>query len=300
MRADLSVERLWIGHWPGPCVDLPPTAAARAFVVETCQRRLVIAADGSPGRIALMPPEAYSGVTAYQFMLEVTTGLKSAVPGETNVFGQFKRAWESRRRGADSREVEALAPVIARAISDTRAIRHEHLRNIGGASYGPLVRRLLRPEALDRILIVGAGELARSLLPFFRPYPLGIWNRGLPGLAFAAAGHVFAPEDGALAAGWADHVIMTTPADAGNDRRWSGWLNASGVQNVLHLGRRRGDPWAWPVHAASYDLDDVFDLRRSQDNVRSLQLERARLACRDHARRLEPPEHSPIWRFAAG
>jgi hypothetical protein len=281
-EAQAALDTLVVGHWPG---DSRPPALATAWRIETCLRGVLVGADREAGRSigALAPPESYSGVAAYAFLLELACGLKSAVPGETNVFGQFKRAWEAHRSVAPAAAVAALAPVVAAAIRDTRAIRQAHLANIGGASYGGLVRRLIGAAPGDRVLFVGAGELARSMLPFFRACDIGIWNRHAPGAAFAAAGRLFDPEDGARAAQWAHHVIFTTPADPLNDARWRDWLATSLAQTVVHLGRRR-DGGGWADHTVSYDLDDVFDLRRSQDNIRSLQIERARHACRDHAR----------------
>jgi hypothetical protein len=297
-------DRLWLGHWPAPAANstLPAAAASRAFVLDTCLRRLVLTDEPELCRALapLQPPERFTGLAAYRFLLEVTTGLRSAVPGETNVFGQFKRAWEAYRVHADRQAVASLAPVIAAAIRDTRVIRHEHLQGIGGASYGALARRLLQPRAGERVLFVGAGELARSMLAFFRGFEIGVWNRRPAGPAFAAAGRLFAPGEGALAAGWAHHVVMTTPADATNDERWSCWLDASLAQTVLHLGKRRGELVPGPAHATRYDLDDLFDLRHSQDNIRSLQLQRARLACRENARRTALRVRQSDLRFAAG
>ncbi len=302
MHDALAIDRIRVAHWPGNPAALSAGNAGPAFVVDTCLRRLLVTAGNDAARDprVLDAPEVYAGAAAYRFLLEVTTGLQSAVPGETNVFGQFKRAWEYHRRAAPRSAVESLAPLIAQLIRDTRAIRRRHLQNIGGASYGPLVRRLLRADADDRILIVGAGELARSILPFFSSFPVGVWNRRAPGAALAAAGRVFAPADGMLAADWAHHVIMTTPADAQNDGRWSAWLGASLVQTVVHLGHRRGDGVPWPAHAAGYDLDDVFELRRSQDKIRSLQLQRARHDCHELARCFAVAIGPPAPRLAAG
>jgi hypothetical protein len=298
-----TVERLWVAHWPDPDVRAQGIAAGGGpFVVETCLRRLAVTADRNVAAAlaALRPPEIYCGLDAYQFLLEVMSGLKSAVPGETNVFGQVRRAWESHCRLADHRSLEELGPLIARATADTRRIRREYLQNIGGASYGPLVRRLLRPQAGERILLVGAGELAKSILPFFRAFPIGIWNRRRPGPAFALASVRFEPGDGARAADWAHHVVMTTPADAATDERWMRWLGQSLVQSVVHLGRRRSDAPSWPAHVRGFDLDDLIDLRRTLDNVRSLQIERARLACRETALRFLAPPDPAARRLAAG
>jgi hypothetical protein len=270
--------------------------------METCLRRIALTTDVDTARQlgAARPAEMYVGVAAYQLLIEITTGLRSAVPGETNVFGQFRRAWESFRRDADTGAIGPMAQVVAQAVRDTRAIRHRHLQDIGGSSYGTLARRLLQPRDDERVLFVGAGELARSMLPFFRACELGVWNRRLPGPSFAAAARLFAPGEGARAAEWAHHVVLTTPADAENDERWARWLQPSLAQAILHLGHRRGSTFRGPVHAVSYDLDDLFDLRRSQDNIRSLQLERARLACREAASRAVSIGGPVIRRIAAG
>ena len=58
------------------------------------------------------------------------------------------------------------------------------------------------------------------------------------------------------------------------------------MQTVVHLGRRHGDGQRLCPQAIEYDLDDVFELRRSQDKVRLLQLERARHECRELAKRI--------------
>jgi hypothetical protein len=299
--AESSIERLTIAHWPDP-LAVPPAAIADVFVVATCQRRMLIAADRELARsvAALAPPELYSGPGAYAFLLEVAAGLRSAVPGESNVFGQFKRAWDSHRRIARSAAVEALTPVIEQVIRDTRAIRREYLQGVGGASYGGLVRRLLRAAAGDHVLVIGAGDLARSILPFLRPCEIGIWSRRFLADSFAAADRIFMPQDAALASGWAHHVVFTTPADDINDGEWSRRFACGPARSIVHLGRRRSRPFAWPARLVTHDLDDVFDLRRSHHNVRSLRVERARLACRERSRRVARPGSAPDRCVAAG
>lgn len=283
--AGAPLARLWVAHWPAGAGGMAPPAH-RGLLLDTCQRRVFATLD-APAGLAATAPEAFAGIAAYRFLLEVAAGLRSAVPGETNVFGQFRRAWEASRRTADPDVMESLGPLIARVIRDTRAVREAHLRDIGGASYGGLVRKLLRPAEDEHVLIVGAGDLARSLLPFFRGHAVGVWNRRTPGPEFTAAARIFAPGDGPAAAAWAHHIVLTTPADAGNDGRWHDWLAAceGTARSLVHLGRRRAQPWTWPVHLVARDLDDVFELRRSQDSIRSLQVERARAACRELAGR---------------
>jgi hypothetical protein len=292
-----AADRLWVGHWPTP----PAVAVAvpGAFVLDTCLRRCVVTLGEHP---ALAAPQCFAGRHAYQFLLEVATGLRSAIPGETNVFGQLRRAaLDPVARAAMTPD---LALLIERLIADTRAIRAEHLDGIGGASYGTLVRRLLRPAPGTAVLLIGAGNLARSLLPFLRHCRLGICSRSPPGADFAPADRRFAASEAATAAAWAAQVILTTPADDAHDRRWSACLDDGKPRPLVHLGRRRHEPVSWPGNVRAYDLDDVFDLRRTQDNIRSLQIERARQACHERALRLAaaatPAAATVAARCAAG
>lgn len=292
MSAPPDIRSLWIGHWPKSSCGAGHSALGefqrRALVLDTCLRQLVVATSWDVAREAqrLHPAEVHVAAPAYRFLLEFATGLHSAVPGETNVFGQFKRAWQTFGKDGSHDAVTSLAPIVARLVCDTRRIRREHLQHIGGASYGTLVRRLLRPDAGDRILIVGTGELARALLPFFHGHTLGAWSRRPPGALFRAATRVFSPADGARAAAWATHVVMTTPPDECHDGQWRNWLEHTEARTIVHFGRRRGAPCPWPSRLRVFDLDDVFDLQRARANVRSLQIERARLACADRASRV--------------
>jgi len=254
--------------------------------MDTCLRQI---------RIRMMPtrgtwlavPELRSGDAAYQFLLEVTTGLRSAIPGETNVFGQFKDAWLDFQRTGPVAGVAHLAPAMHRLIHDTKALRQEHLEGIGGSSYGSLVRKLIAPGSGDRILFVGAGALARSMLPLFSICNLGMWNHRIIDAPDSRIERVFRPDQGERAASWADHVILTTPADDQNDANWQHWLTATRLQTVVHLGQRssqcRAQPGNWGNTLACYDLDNVFALRRKQDDFRSDQLTLARAACRQRA-----------------
>jgi hypothetical protein len=293
MNPSPDIGSLWIGHWPKSASGAGHPALTglqtHALVIDTCLRQVVATTNADVARDAgcFGPTETHVAAAAYRFLLEFATGLRSEVPGETNVFGQFKRSWQVFCHAGNAPAVTSLLPAVAQLIHDTREIRLEHLQHIGGASYGTLVRRLIRPDIGDHILVVGAGELSRAVLPFFRDYALGVWSRRAPGAPFNAAARVFAPEHGALAAAWAHHVVMTTPPDEHHDALWSSWLDAAEARQIVHLGRRRSAPCQWPARIRAFDLDDVFELQRAQANVRSLQIERARLACAERARRLD-------------
>jgi hypothetical protein len=134
-------------------------------------------------------------------------------------------------------------------------------------------------------LFIGTGDLAQSMLPMFKSTELGIWNYREPLRQPAFPARCFLPGDAEQAARWADCAILTTPADDTNDRLWarlSSWYN---IDRVAHLGIRDNRLGHWSSHPEFFCLDDVFRLRQSQSNVRSLHLKRARNACRELATR---------------
>lgn len=249
-----------------------------------------------------------SGPDAYRFLLEVATGLHSAIPGETNIFGQFKKAWLDFQRKAQADHAARLAPIMRQLIADTKIIRQAYLVGIGGSSYASLVRKLIAPKSSDRILFIGAGALARSMLPLFSNNILGIWNRHSIKAPARRIERVFSPDQGRQAAVWADHIILTTPPDNRNDATWRRWLAATPSKTVVHLGHRSPDSSVgnrtWNNTSAFYDLDDVFALRREQTDLRSDQLILAHAACRQRARKLAGDDQraikndTPTKRFA--
>ena len=299
MRISSDIHDLRVVHWPksperGTLPDVPPGS----FVIDTCIRRLCVYM-ARPDRMSVWPPgiqqgdghagpELRSGLDAYRFLLEFTTGLRSAIPGETNVFGQFKKAWLNFRR---MRQDAPFEPIMKQLIEDTKLVRQDYLEGIGGSSYGSLVRKLIAPNPSDRILFVGAGALARSMLPLFSNHDLGIWNRRKIDAPTGPIERVFLPHQGKQAAIWADHVILTTPFDYHNDAKWRDWLAAARTHTVVHLGHRGSENTAqeglaWGNATACFDLDDVFALRREKADLRSAHLKLARLACRQHAAKL--------------
>lgn len=298
MHNTSEIVDLRVAHWSPR--NLNPGPGRPGLLVDTCLRQVYIDIQpaakffdaGLSGDTA--PTEHRSGAEAYRLLLEITTGLHSAIPGETNVFGQFKDAWATFRNHGRQAEVARLAPLMHRLINDTKAIRSEHLHGIGGSSYGSLVRRLIRPCPQDRILFIGAGKLARSMLPLFRHFDVGLWNRSALDNPPANVTRLFRPKQGRVAAFWAHHLILTTPSDPVNDQRWCEWIAATTdrpqIRSLVHLGHGRAQTEAFGAHQIAlnssietYTLDDVFALRQTQSEHRSAQLDRARAACRSRA-----------------
>ena len=221
-----NIDRLWVLHWPrhAGVGSLPSQSLVQlgrsGVLVDTCMRQLLIGTGPRP----LIDPacagtlQIYSGASAYRLLLEIITGLRSAVCGETNVYGQFRRAWQVSQQSLPADITQPLSPFIDALFSDTRRIRQQHLQGVGGNSYGSLARRLLAPARGARVLFVGTGELARSMLPFFRAAETGAWNHRP--VAAPAVDQWFSTTQADAAARWAEHIIFTTPADAEHDAGW--------------------------------------------------------------------------------
>ena len=292
----LSITTLCVAHWPstdGRADSACPRDSGLG--VQTCQRRIWISTRDTdvPGHGA----EHYQGKDAYRFLLEFVSGLHSGIPGETNVMGQFRQAWQ-RWQAACPDAAAMLRATVDALLRDARIVRAEHLQGVGGESYGTLVRRLLSATRSDQVLIVGAGDLANSVWPFFRQYSTACWNRSDARNRVPDWVRLFAPEQGAAAARWATHVVLTTPPDSDNDRQWIRRLEQTPPRTVVHLGHR--DDSAFQIRDVErvFCLDQLFELRRTQANVRSLQLARARMACQELADRRESRFAAPAPRRA--
>jgi hypothetical protein len=282
------IDRLWVLHWPHhagaasmPAQNLEALQGS-GVLVETCIRQLLFGMGARPviHPVDAAAPEVFSGVQAYHLLLEIVTGLRSVVCGETNVYGQFRRAWQAALNSLPVGITQPLLPVVEALFSDARRIRQQHLQGVGGSSYGSLARRLLAPSRGARVLFVGAGELARSMLPFFRASETGAWNHR-PVTSPEYVDRWFGTAQADSAARWAEHIIFTTPADTEHDAAWQDRLSDGGVRSLLHLGRRRNDALRWTGVEIALDLDDLLGAAEARANIASLQLVRARAACAD-------------------
>lgn len=257
--------------------------------IDTCQRELLILHAGARSSAEFMRADAHvmHGATAYNFLLQTITGLNSSVPGETNVQGQFRRQWIEWRHAPTSTIHAAWTnQLMHELLADSSTIRAHYLQGIGGNSYGSLVRKLLAPTVNDRILFVGMGELAQSMLELFSAFERGVWNRHALELAEHPAMCRFAPAHIQTAANWATQCVITTPPDAHNDNAWADAVERADIKRIVHLGRRRNahGPWAAAAAADQFlDLDHLFQLQSAQSNLRTQKIVQARRACTQRA-----------------
>lgn len=213
--------------------------------------------------------------------------------GETDIFGQLKQAWSDfTAKNLDSSVHQALCPIIQNLFTDTKEIRAEYLEGMGGSSYGTLVRRLVSPQEKDEILFLGAGQLAESVLPYFSGLKLRIWNRNpeksdhlIEKLRNEFQLHLEKETD--EIEGWrrARHVVICIPPHRSQDsKRIETWKNKNSKRGVIvHLGTRRFQSEQWKILTPFFDLDHVFELEKSQRQIRSIQIAQATKACEERA-----------------
>jgi hypothetical protein len=155
-----------------------------------------------------------------------------------------------------------------------------------------LVRRLLGGTLTGPTLVIGAGQLAETILPFLDTGEVLVWNRSrergaamLSRQRAAQADRVqlLEPAVEAEEAAWlrAHDVVLCIPADAARDaRRVQLWQqHGHGTGRVLHLGIHDTAGTAWAGMPRLATLTDLFGLRDTQASQRELQLARARRAC---------------------
>jgi hypothetical protein len=281
--------------------DTSTSLLPHACVIGTCLREVriaMLAADDQP-----LPAEAlaagydlHTGADAYGFLLQLACGLESEIAGETEILGQVKQAWRDCEAGGGDLP-RLLRPWMQRLLQDTKEIRSEYVVGLGSATYGSLVRRLLGGTSHGPTLLLGAGQLAETILPFLDTGDVQVWNRSRARAEEMLARqrvtqtrgrvHLLDSTVSAEEAAWrkAHDVIICIPADAERDAvRVSCWLQRSAHEGrILHLGidSAAGTPWSRIGKVAT--LRDLFGLRDLQATQREAMLLRARKACADKA-----------------
>jgi len=124
----------------------------------TCLRELLFLEPGDVPQLVSEDAQLHGGFEAHRKLVEICSGLQSPLFGETEVFGQFKAFRESQ---AFHPKWESLLTAVE---DDVRKLRRKFLTDLGPQSYGSLARRHL-PSG-SQVIVVGAGRLARDLMPW--------------------------------------------------------------------------------------------------------------------------------------
>ena len=319
----MELQRLRILHYPKKTSSLTHETAPvieNAFHLETCQRWLtVFSSSSSSSFVAQSYPSGgsqphcyanysgnyYEGRDAYLFLLRLASGLESEILGETDVFGQVKDAWRQVENSGGPL-VNQLGPWMRRIFEDTKEIRTRYLQNLGGTSYGTLVRKLIRDQNSAKnpaqnldpkkpTFLVGAGQIAQSIAPFLLESDLWIWNRSPDRLTRLydqlstrtrpnKTGDVSLLEDESK--GWreAATIVICTPFDSISDPQRMSWLSQRKEDcTLIHLGGMREHSGEWQSQSRFFCLNDLFSLQNSLRNVRSVQIAHAARACEERA-----------------
>ncbi len=140
-----------------PVESLPTSGPIYAF--KTCLRQIYLAWYDESAQVPLPQGfDVYRGTQAYEFLLQVICGLHSPVVGETEVFGQFKTFWQSHEF------YYPLRQILDAIIIDAKKVRGQHLKDLGGQSYGSLIRKMLKTPC--DVAVIGSGAFVLDILPW--------------------------------------------------------------------------------------------------------------------------------------
>jgi glutamyl-tRNA reductase len=260
--------------------------------VRTCQRTFLLAW----GELPLSDVRrSFQGSEAYEFLLRFASGLESEIKGETDVFGQLKssiREFEAKYPDAEPGQLSLFAKVF----EDTKEIRAQYLEGIGGNTYGALARRILNPSPESRVLILGAGQISKSVAPYFADSRLSIYNRTgerLGGLEkeLGQKGYRnihFTSKSAELPAmiRASDLILIAVPPGSPLDQAVIDAACAGPVPRpaMLHLGGQARDLDAFERSGlAILSLTDLFALEKEQNSFREKQIQHAEEACHRRA-----------------
>ena len=257
---------------------LEAPAVTEAVVLQTCNRaeRFVVTDDPEAGRAALTaatPAVPESAIVemgheeSLRHLLRVAAGLESLVPGEDQILGQVRDAYE------DARHADGLGPVLEEAL--TKAIhvgeraRTETAINEGVVSLGSAAVELAQRECdLDEAaaLIVGAGEIAtlaaKALADRSDVEHLSVANRTVPHAEHVASvvdveAEALGLETVSAAVKRADLVVSATGSP--DPLLDSPLFEAAGETVVVDIGQPRDVSPAVDElpNADVFDLDDL-------------------------------------------
>jgi glutamyl-tRNA reductase len=145
-------------------------------VVSTCYRVEVYAATRVPAAATLalrqalearagraLPLVELHGEEAFRHLVRVASSLESAILGEPQILGQVKDAFaRAAEVGSAGKE---LTTVLSRALAAAKRVRTETAVGRAGVSWGhaaaALAEKVLGSLAGHRVVVIGAGEMAR-------------------------------------------------------------------------------------------------------------------------------------------
>lgn len=136
------------------------------LILKTCMRTIALGPQ-SESKIWKMKnsDQIYENHAAYQFLLEVVSGLHSSLIGETEIMGQFKLAATNYQIPHSYFGLE-VKKMIQGIYEDVKKVRSKFLVDLGSQSYGSILRKECRKNSIPEIHIIGAGHLCEEILPW--------------------------------------------------------------------------------------------------------------------------------------
>lgn len=208
---------------------------------------------------------------AYTRLVEIVCGLRSPLPGETQVQGQFKVF-------LDALEPHAcgwLRGIGRQVLADARTIRERHLRGLGSRTYGSAARRHTRDCA--HVALIGAGALAQEIEPYVaETHTIDRWTR----IELADA----RDSRGTQAT---TAVIVAAPVDSCTIARVA--RRYPNLRRVIDL---RAEAERTPIDAAApvVTLGEIFVNTSGHDDGEVLQVREARRMARQCGKRFDTRE----------
>jgi hypothetical protein len=268
-----------------------PAAVPGTFFFESCQRYLWLSLKELQTEIP--SADVYAGADGYRFLMSISAGLESEIIGETDIFGQLKTAWSGFEKSALKDE---LSPWMQKLFEDTKELRSRYLQNLGSASYGSLVRKLIA-RGPGPVLVIGAGQLGQSIAPYLLSH-CEVWIANRDEKKLDAFYEQLAHQSGARVRKIAAHeldeamvlasqVVICIPmgVSSAEIKRDRAWINARAeLGGVLHLGTMREQAGEWLACAEFKCLDDLFELQKSINDLKSVQVIQAKKACAERSK----------------
>ncbi len=117
----------------------------------------------------------------FRYLLEIVCGLQSAVIGETEIQGQFRKFLEKEVNDIN-RPLAMYRPMFNELIAKAKVIREKHLRELGSQSYPSIVRKICQND--KELSFLGAGQMVEEILPWIKNKSVRVYNRSLKRFAF--------------------------------------------------------------------------------------------------------------------
>ena len=275
---------MFIYEFPANSISNANLESHSFFEIKTCQRTIFLSKAELPISDSV---RQFAGTDADAFLLRFACGLESEIKGETDVFGQIKTAFKNLLE-TDPLQASSFQNTFLNLFEDTKEIRAEYLRGIGGNTYGALARRLLSPNETDQVVLLGAGQLSKSVAPYFAEFNLTLFNRSEGRLAdlksellkkgYSNIQFISAESDLSPPLKTASIVLIATPAGSVLDQKIIDQV--SKTAKILHLGGQSHEMAHFTEAGVSIlSLSDLFEMEKEQNLFREKQIKQAMDAC---------------------